>query len=82
MHLGLNVNRMWFLNLYEAPSIFISSYFKFWCASYQTFSEIVESPRRIDSCLRDKLMLLKNILREPGIGCQSFSGILHFSEDR
>jgi hypothetical protein len=46
------------LNIYEAPSIF-GSYFKFWCASYQTFSEIR------DNCLKDTLMLLKNILGEP-----------------
>ncbi len=38
MRLGLNVNPLWFLNFYEAPLIFYS-YFKFWCASYQTFSE-------------------------------------------
>ncbi len=31
MHLGLNVNRLWFQNFYEAPSIFVS-YFKFWSA--------------------------------------------------
>jgi hypothetical protein len=42
---------------YEAPSIF-SSYCKFWCASYQTFSEI------LDNYLKDTLMLLKNILGE------------------
>ncbi len=39
MHLGLNVNRLWFWNFYEAPLIF-GNYFKFWCVSYQTFSEI------------------------------------------
>ena len=39
MHLGLNVNRLWFLTFFEAPLIF-GNYFKFWCASYQTFSEI------------------------------------------
>jgi hypothetical protein len=39
MRLGLSVNRLWFENFHEAPSIF-GSYFKFWCASYQTFSEI------------------------------------------
>ncbi len=36
MRLGLNVNCFWFYNFYEASSIF-GSYFKFWCASYQTF---------------------------------------------
>jgi hypothetical protein len=66
MRPGLNVNRLWFFNFYEAPSIF-GSYFKFWCASYQTFSSrrFYESPRRIDNCLKDTLMLLKNILGEP-----------------
>ncbi len=39
MHLGLNVNRLWFKNFFEALSIF-GNYFKFWCASYQTYSEI------------------------------------------
>ncbi len=40
MHLGLNVNRLWFLTFFEAPSIF-GNCFKFWWASYQTFSEIL-----------------------------------------
>ncbi len=40
MRLGLNGNRLWFYNFYEAPSIF-GSYFKFLCASYQSFSEIL-----------------------------------------
>ncbi len=39
VHLGLTWNCLWFKNFYEAPSIF-GNYFKFWCASYQTFSEI------------------------------------------
>ncbi len=39
MHLGLFENRLSFSNCHEAPSIF-GSYFKFWCLSYQTFSEI------------------------------------------
>ncbi len=55
MHLGLNVNRLWFQNFSEAPSIF-GNYFKFWCASYQR--------RRIDYCLIETLMLLKNVLGE------------------
>jgi hypothetical protein len=41
MHLGLNVNRLSFKIFLEAPSIF-GNYFKFWCASYQTFSEILQ----------------------------------------
>jgi hypothetical protein len=60
MHLDLNVNRLWFFNFKEGSSI-LYSYFKYWCVSYQTFSEI----RRIDNCIKDTLMLLKNILREP-----------------
>ncbi len=40
MHLGLNKNRLWFLNFKEAPSIW-DSHFKFWCVSVQTFSEIL-----------------------------------------
>jgi hypothetical protein len=64
MHLGLNVNRLWFYKFSEAPSIF-GNYFKFWCTSYETFSEIRESLRRIDNCLIETLRLLKNILGEP-----------------
>ncbi len=40
MHLGLNMNRFWFLDFEEAPSIW-GSHFKFWCVSVQTFSEIL-----------------------------------------
>ncbi len=32
MFLGLNVNRLWFLNLSDAPLI-LNNYFKFWCVS-------------------------------------------------
>ncbi len=47
MRLGLDVNRLWFYNFYEAPSIF-GSYFKFWCASYQTsFFYSVFQPTKI-----------------------------------
>jgi hypothetical protein len=49
MHVGLNVNRFWFLNFYDAPS-FVDDYFKFWFVSGQIFSEILrflESWRRI-----------------------------------
>jgi hypothetical protein len=40
MHPGLNVNRTWFLNFNDAPSI-LDDYFKFWCVSGQIFSEIL-----------------------------------------
>ncbi len=38
MHLGLNKNRFWFLNLKGAPSI-LGRYFKFLCVSVQTSLE-------------------------------------------
>jgi hypothetical protein len=40
MHLGLNVNRLWFKKFFKAHSIF-DNYFKFWCASHQSFSKIL-----------------------------------------
>ncbi len=40
MYLGLNVNQLWLLNCNDAPLI-LDNYFKFWCASGQTFSEIL-----------------------------------------
>ncbi len=52
MHLGLNVNRLWFFNFKEGSSILFSRRF-------------VESRRRIDNCIKDTLMLLKNILGKP-----------------
>ncbi len=39
MHLGLHVNRLWFFNFKEGSSI-LYSYFKYWCVSYQSFSDI------------------------------------------
>jgi hypothetical protein len=39
-----------------------------------------ESSRRIDNCPGDTLMLLKNILGDRGISCQSFSEIRRISE--
>ncbi len=39
IYLGLNVNRLWFINLNDAPFI-LDTYFKFWRVSGQTFSEI------------------------------------------
>jgi hypothetical protein len=39
MHLCLNVNHLWFFNFKEGSSI-LYSYFKYWCVSYRTFSEI------------------------------------------
>jgi hypothetical protein len=39
-HLGLNVNSFWFSNCYDSPSI-LGSYFKLWCVSCQTISEIL-----------------------------------------
>ncbi len=39
MHLGLIGNRFWFLNFKEGPSI-LDSQLKYWCFSYQIFSEI------------------------------------------
>jgi hypothetical protein len=38
-YLGLKGNRFWFLNFKDVSSIF-GNYFKFWCVSYQIFSEI------------------------------------------
>jgi hypothetical protein len=40
MYLGLNVNRLWFLNFNDA-SLILDNYFKFECVSGQTFSEIL-----------------------------------------
>ncbi len=40
MNLGLNMNRLWFLNFNAAPLI-LDTYFKFWGVSGQTFSEIL-----------------------------------------
>ncbi len=39
IYLGLNRNRFWFLNFKEG-SLILCSYFKYWCVSCQTFSEI------------------------------------------
>ncbi len=38
MHLGLNVNRLWFFN-FKKSSLILYSYFKYCCVSYETFSE-------------------------------------------
>ncbi len=78
IHLGLNVNRFWFLNFNNVPSI-LDNYLEFWCISGQTFSEIRRisekdwqlSPRFSEKVnfyyklLGDMLMLLMNILGEP-----------------
>jgi hypothetical protein len=40
MHLGQNVNRLWFFNFKEGSSI-LYSYFKYCGVSYQPFSEIL-----------------------------------------
>ncbi len=40
MHLALNGNRFSFLNFKEG-SLILDSYFKYWCVSCQTFSEIL-----------------------------------------
>ncbi len=64
MHLGLNVNRLWFFNFKEGFSI-LYSYFKYWCVSCQTFSEILWISEKYWQRIEDTLMLLKNILREP-----------------
>jgi hypothetical protein len=61
MHLGLNKNRFWFLNFEEAPAIW-GSHFKFWCVSFQTFSEILRISEK-DWQLRTQLPIL---LRELG----------------
>ncbi len=39
-HLGLNLNRFWFLSFNDAPLI-LDDYFKFWCVSGQIFPEIL-----------------------------------------
>ncbi len=64
MHLGLNVNRLWFFNFKEGSSI-LYSYFGYWCVSYQTFSEILWISEKDWQRIEDTLMLLKNILGEP-----------------
>jgi hypothetical protein len=57
------VNRLWFLNFYEAPSIF-GSYFKFWCASYQTFSEILRISREgLTNVLKTRYVVEENSWR-------------------
>jgi hypothetical protein len=53
-----------FFNFKEGSSI-LYSYFKYWCVSNQTFSKILRIPDKIDNCIKDTLMLLKNILGEP-----------------
>ncbi len=77
IHLGLNVNRFLFLNFKDAYSI-LENHFKFWCGSYQTFSEILRISKKIwqlslrlskkfylyCKLLRDTLMFLKNIRGE------------------
>jgi hypothetical protein len=66
MHLGLNVNRLWFFNFQESSSIsynytIIQSIDAFHTKPSRRF---VESPRRIDNCIKDTLMLLKNVVGE------------------
>jgi hypothetical protein len=39
IYIGLKGNRFWFLNFKDVSSI-LDSNFKYWCVSYQTFSEI------------------------------------------
>jgi hypothetical protein len=65
MHLGLNVNCLWFFNFKEGSSI-LYSYFILSIDVFHTkpTRRFIESPRRIDNCIKDTLMLLKNILRE------------------
>jgi hypothetical protein len=65
MHLGLNVNRLCFLILKRVLRFYtvILSIDSFHTKPSQRF---VESQRRIDKCIKDTLMLLKNILGEPG----------------
>jgi hypothetical protein len=58
MHLGLNVNRLWVFRFYTV----ILSIDAFHTKPSRRF---YESPRRIDNCIKDTLVLLKNILREP-----------------
>ncbi len=64
MYLGLNVNRWWFLIFKRVLRFFtvILSSDAFHTKHSRRF---VESPRRIDTCIKDTLMLLNNILGEP-----------------
>ncbi len=55
-----DVKRFWFWNFWDAPSI-LESHFKFWCGSYQSFSNKFYLYCKL---LRDTLMFLKNILRK------------------
>jgi hypothetical protein len=62
IYLGLNVKRIWFFSYKEIPSI-LDSQFKYWCVSYQTFSEIC----RIESWVRSSPIFLFSelaVLRE------------------
>jgi hypothetical protein len=68
-------------NFYEAPSIFfLAAVLSFGALHTKPSWRFVESPRRIDSCLKDMLMLLKNSPRTAELRCKSFSEILRISE--
>ncbi len=58
------MNRLWFFNFKEG-SLILDSYLGIDAFHAKPSRRFYESPRRIDSCIKDALMLLKNILGEP-----------------
>jgi hypothetical protein len=64
MHLGLNVNRLWFKNFLKLLR-FLATILSFGALHTKPSRKFYESPRRIDNCRIETLMLLKNILGEP-----------------
>jgi hypothetical protein len=64
MHLGMNVNRLWFKKILKLLR-FLATISSFGALHTKPSRRFVESPRRIDNCLIEMLMLLKNILGEP-----------------
>jgi hypothetical protein len=46
IHLGLNMNCLWFLH-FNGASLILDNYFKFWRVSGQTFSEILRISEKV-----------------------------------
>ncbi len=65
MHLGLNVNRLWFFLIFKRALRFYIVIVSIGAFQTKPSQRFYESPRRIDNCIKDTLMLLKNILVEP-----------------
>jgi hypothetical protein len=64
MHLGLNVNRLWFKTFLKLLR-FLATILSFGALHTKPSRRLYESPRRIDNCLIEMLMFLLNILGEP-----------------